>query len=145
MQTLGAWPISEYVGAQAKGTGWRPIVSSLTPYTSRYDGQLHPQEEDVSQSLRRKGYILDRAGAPHMFTPCYILFQTYRDFIAGLQNSGRTPLSKRQFGAAIRHIYGLTSYDKGKHYYERRRVHGYYGFTGPLSIRVEKHDQKNTE
>jgi hypothetical protein len=103
--------------------------------TKKWPDHLTVEEEEVQQALDQAGYERD-PNAIHSFVPTAVLYQVYRDYIAGLRfrNLGDdmpVDLTTRQFGAALRRVLDLTDEEKVFRSYHGKRMRGYLTIVGP--------------
>jgi hypothetical protein len=99
----------------------------MSRYTSRHDGPLLPQEQDVRAALR------DFTLGPD-WTPAALLWRKYVDWWASNRWQWRTdptfpgryrPLTRRQFGAALHRVF--PGVQRIRRLRCGRRIYGYRG------------------
>lgn len=122
------------------------------PYDNRRSRKLPevftPEEEDVAAALREYTADPDKTDARD-FMPSKLLYQIYREYVAHTSNDPGSPgmLGPAQFGAALIRVFpDLDDWRepgqrlcnaKVRRRINKKRVWGYQGMKGPLSIRTQ--------
>ncbi len=110
-------------------------MGNMMPYTSRFNGPLTPEEQDVRAALR---LCTTEGATPHDWTPTGNLWQTYCTWHAEHRSKFNPyhpeQLTRRQFGRAVRRVFpGVMRRKRGR---VRQEQWGYAGMLSPFSVRL---------